>query len=224
MFNVQFDFDYKTFKATKRKELHFTEPQRQKIMYACRELSIYSKLVTVSSKLRSRIIDTLFGSASEKQIDSQLKFLNNVINNSSNTVTFVDGSPRRVRVKVNPNNLDAPQKIMDKPYSKEKMSHAVAWVHTLPGTGAPRNPGEYHVGSGYRIILGKAFNPDDSVFSNMGVIYHELSHKILGTNDHCYGEKECIKLRGTAKGIKNADNFNWFLQKFAKAYSRGVRI
>jgi len=223
MFKIQFDYDYETFKLTKKKELHFTEPQRRKITNACRELSKYSKLVIISSKLRSRIIGKYFGAGYANQIDNQLKLLNNVINNGSKTVTFVDGSPRRVRVKVNPHNLDAPQKIMDKPYSEAKMDSAGAWVHTLPGTGAARKPGEYHVGSGYRIIFGKAFNPNDPVFNNMGVVYHELTHKVLGTNDHCYGEQNCENLKGTVRAIKNADNFNFFLQKFAKDYLKGLR-
>jgi len=110
-----------------------------------------------------------------------------------------------------------------KPYSKEIMAQAGAWVHTLPGTGATRKPGEYHVGSGFHIILGKAFNPHDRVFSNMGMIYHELTHKILGTNDHCYGKQECKALKGTVRAIKNADNFNYFLQQFAEDYTKGMR-
>ena len=224
MFKVQFDFDYEAFKLTKKKELHFTEPNRQKITSACRELSKYSRLVITPSKLRSRIIDEYFGAVYNKQIHNHLILLNNVINNGSKTVTFVDGSPRRVRVKVNPHNLDAPQTIMKKPYSKEVMDGAGAWVHTLPGTGAARKPGEYHVGSGYRIILGKAFNPADPVMYNMGVLYHELTHKVLGTNDHCYGKQNSKKLKGTARAIKNADNFNFFLQKFAKDYSKGLRV
>jgi hypothetical protein len=224
MFNVRFDFNYEISKWTRRRKLHFTEQNRQKITSSCRELSKYSKLVITPSKLRSRIIDEYFGAVYQNQVHNHLKLLNNVINNSTKTVTFVDGSPRRVRVKVDPHNLDAPQTIMKKPYSKKVMERAGAWVHTLPGKGTARKPGEYHIGSGYRIILGKAFDHSDPVFYNMGVIYHELTHKILGTNDHCYGERNSKSLKGTARAIKNADNYNFFLQKFAEDYSKGLRV
>ena len=224
MFKVLYDFDFEAFRSTKKKELHFTEPVRLKIMSACRELSRYSRLVISPSKLRSRIIDEYFGVAYEMQLHSQLILLDNVINNTSKTITFVDGSPRQVRVKVDPNNIDAPQKIMDTSYSKEIMAQAGAWVHTLPGTGAARKPGGYQAGSGYRIILGKAFNPHDRVFLTMGVIYHELTHKILGTNDHCYDKQSCKALKGTVRAIKNADNFNCFLQHFAEDNLRGLRV
>ena len=224
MFNVNFDFDYEKFRSTKKKELHFTEPTRKKILAACNELSKYSRFVINTPKLRSRIIKEYFGTIHEAKVNNQLILLNNVINNSAKTVTFVDGSPRRVRVKVNPHNLDAPQTIMDKPYSKKVMARAGAWVHTLPGTGAARKPGEYHVGSGYRIIFGKGFSPADPIFYNMGVVYHELTHKVLGTNDHCYGKANSLGLKGTPRAIKNADNFNWFLQKFATEYKKGLRM
>ena len=223
MFKIQFDFDFEAFKSTGKKELHFTEAGRIKITAACNELSRYSRLVIMPSKLRSRIIDDFFGAIYEMQVHMHLTLLSNAISDGSKTVTFVDGSSRQVRVKVNPNNLDAPQKIMDTPYSKAIMAQAGAWVHTLPGTGSARKPGEYHVGSGFRIILGKAFNPYDPVLENMGVIYHELTHKILGTNDHCYGEQNCRALKGTARAIKNADNFNYFLQQFAEDYTKGMR-
>jgi len=58
----------------------------------------------------------------------------------------------------------------------------------------------------------------------MGVIYHELTHKVLGSNDHCYGKQSSKALKGTASAIKNADKFNYFLQQFAEDYLKGLRV
>lgn len=233
MFVVRFDFDsveyqqnINKYEKLKTKPYHFTETGRKNIKEACTILARLSKLVIRSSKLRNRLLRENFGTDSNTTLTRNLTLLNNVINNPSRTVTFVDGSNRRVRVKVDPQNLDNPQRLMNKPYSKAVMDGAGAWVHTLPGTGAPRKPGEYHVGSGMRIILGKAFSSFTTKYQRAGVIYHELTHKVLGTNDHNYKIKECKALasKNTPKAMKNANNYYFFIKEFGEQYDRGVRV
>lgn len=232
MFVVRFDFDFeeyqkniKKYEQLKTKPYHFTEAGRRNITEACTILARLSKLVIHSGALRNRLLRENFGTDSNTTLSRNLMLLNNVINNQSRTVTFVDGSNRRVRVKVDPQNLDNPQRLMDKPYSKAVMNRAGAWVHTLPGTGAPRKPGEYHVGSGMRIVLGKAFVSFTNKYERAGVIYHELTHKVLGTNDHTYDINVCKKLAktNTAKAMKNANNYYFFIKEFGEQYDRGIR-
>ena len=56
--------------------------------------------------------------------------------------------------------------------------------------------------------------PPTGANSKMGILTHELSHDIVRTNDHAYGQSACKML---AKGapydaIDNADNFEYFLE------------
>ena len=77
-----------------------------------------------------------------------------------------------------------------------------------------------HVGSGYRVILGNWFLGDpDPIEGAAQTVYHELTHKVLGTRDHVYGK---IKCRGLAaaqqqKAITNADNYGFYAVSFIKA-------
>ncbi len=74
-------------------------------------------------------------------------------------------------------------------------------------------------GSGYRVIMGKHFLADpDPIESAAQTTYHELTHKVLATKDHCYGK---IKSRGLAtfaqdKALANADNFGFYAVSFIK--------
>jgi len=232
MFTVRFDFDYDEYKRnitryqqTNTKPYHFTEVGRRNITEACTTLARLSQMVINSGPLRNRLLRENFGTDSNATLSQNLILLNNVINSPNRTVTFVDGSNRRVRVKVDPQNLDNPQSLMDTPYSQAVMDNAGAWVHTLPGTGAPCKPGEYHVGSGMRVILGKAFPAFTNKYERAGCIYHELTHKVLGTNDHEYDETKCknMALTNIAKAMKNANNYYYFIKEFGNNYDTGVR-
>jgi hypothetical protein len=225
MFEVYFDFDYEDYKKNiakykRQKTLpyHFTEPQRRQIYDACKLLPRLSGLATQKSPRRDSLLRQFFGTDNDPSLGRHLRLMHSVISSSAKRVIFVDGSKRRVRVRVNPYNLDAPQVLMDTPYPASKMKWAGAWTHTLPGNGSPRKPGDYHVGSGYRIILGQAFPFGSGKRILAGVVYHELTHKILGTNDYKYGERACWQLARTnsAKAIKNADNYNFFISRLGR--------
>ena len=217
MFKVRFDFDYEEFKrnASYReqgtKPFQFTPEERLAITRACGMLRVMSQRATVSDRLRNRLLDEYFHTHDDATLVLNLTLLNDKIQDQSRTVTFVDGTNLHVAVKVDPQNIDGPQRPMA-PMTDEQMAGAGAWVHTLPGTGVPYSLRERHVGSGYRIILGPAWSRLATHFERAGTIYHELSHKIVGTNDHAYGEREC-KLLELDRAIKNADNYNYFLQE-----------
>lgn len=227
MFTVKFDFDFdeykknvKTYKLNHTKPYHFSELARSQIRDACALLGIIAQQVVLRSPARDSLLREYFGTDTDATLMNNLKRMNDVINGDDNAVTFVDGTDRHVAVKVDPQNLDNPQKLMDTPYGDAVMKNAGAWVHTLPGTGAPRKPGEYHVGSGYRIILGRAWSRcATDIYERAGVIFHELTHKVLGTNDHVYGKTKCKGLvtnKEIAKTMKNADNYNYFVEELAK--------
>ena len=50
--------------------------------------------------------------------------------------------------------------------------------------------------------------------SKMGILTHELSHAILSTDDHVYGQSQCQDLArdNPAYAIRNADNFEYFVE------------
>lgn len=228
MFKVRFDFDLEEYKKHKKqydkmrtKPYYFGSGGGQKqIEEACMLMAKLSSMVVRPAPLRDRLLERWFGKADKGMLTRHLTLLDNVIADPDRSVLFVDGRKRHVRVKVDRHNLDAPQELMATPYDDTKMDGAVAWVHALPGTGAPRQPGEYHVGSGIRVILGRAFDGYSSKLGRAGVVYHELSHKILGTNDHTYGELNCEVTAKTnsARAVKNADNYRCFLMDFHKEY------
>lgn len=136
-----------------------------------------------------------------------------MIQDRERKVTFVDGSASHVQIKVNPNNLEEYPKSRT-PMTTEEMAGAGAWVHTLPG-GASRH-GAYHAGSGIRIVLGPAWSQVATLRSRAATIYHELTHKILGTNDHRYGEFAC-KCLPKEMARRNADNYCLFIEEYMQA-------
>lgn len=77
----------------------------------------------------------------------------------------------------------------------------------------------HQAGSGYRVVMGQAFLGDpDPIEGACQTVYHELTHKVLGTKDHCYGK---VKSRGLAtmqpeKALTNADNFAFYAVSFIK--------
>ncbi len=49
--------------------------------------------------------------------------------------------------------------------------------------------------------------------SAMGTIVHEMSHLVLGTEDHVYGMKSCTELT-PGERVENADNFKYYTERF----------
>ncbi|MFM0123437.1 M35 family metallo-endopeptidase [Paraburkholderia sp. RL18-101-BIB-B] len=77
----------------------------------------------------------------------------------------------------------------------------------------------HHAGSGYRIIMGKWFLADpDPLEGAAQTIYHELTHKVLKTQDHVYGKIKCRGLSATnqAHALTNADSWAFYALSFMK--------
>lgn len=166
-----------------------------------------------------------FRSSSQFEISEvfrKLEAMDDVISDGDRKVTFVDGTNRQIRIKMNPNNINdypswlpEPRTEEEKKKAKEEVKSIEAWVYPLPG-GARRH-GTYHVGSGFRLILGPTIFFAGTPQSHAATIYHELTHKILGTNDHYY-EDDC---KGVPRNvaITNADNYCLFIREYMKANS-----
>jgi uncharacterized phage infection (PIP) family protein YhgE len=73
-----------------------------------------------------------------------------------------------------------------------------------------------HVSSGLRIFamneIINAIKNNDRV-EKLNYVYHEISHKVLGTVDYKYGASACEKLALDAPGqaVRNADNWGYFI-------------
>ncbi len=50
--------------------------------------------------------------------------------------------------------------------------------------------------------------------STLGTIIHELSHLTLGTVDHCYGMRSCVRTLSDAQKLNNADNYKYYSEVF----------
>jgi hypothetical protein len=81
-------------------------------------------------------------------------------------------------------------------------------------------PTRAHTGSGMRIYLGKEYFDSKNFFQNSPfgmdmaqTIYHELTHKVLGTNDHWYGAARCRREAKAQplKARRNADSFAYMV-------------
>lgn len=71
-----------------------------------------------------------------------------------------------------------------------------------------------HQGSGFRVYLGKDYFKTGVVDRERAqTIYHELTHKIIGTNDHFYEAGNCRAQakKGNLQCRRNADSFGYFV-------------
>lgn len=226
MFQVAFDFDFKEYQSklaqyqrTNTKPYHFSAQERDLITKACELLGRASARVILPLRdpVRDLLMTAYFGAQSDQERSLMLlnlKALDGVIQDQGRKVTFADGSDRHMQIKMNPNNIDQYPTWRSAPMTTQEMEGAGAWVHTLPG-GAPSH-GAHHVGSGMRIILGQAWSQIGTLRGQAATIYHELTHKILGTNDHQYGEIPCKRLpKDMAR--RNADNYGLFIEEYMRA-------
>jgi hypothetical protein len=80
-------------------------------------------------------------------------------------------------------------------------------------------PTQAHAGSGMRVYLGNAYFASQKFFTvspfsmdMVQTIYHELTHKVLGTNDFYYGTSLCRReAKSQPQRVRqNADTFGYF--------------
>jgi hypothetical protein len=141
-----------------------------------------------------------------------------VIIDTTRTVTFVNALGTQLRVHYNPDNiLQSPVPIAPTPV--KEMEGYYAWVFPLGMQAFPsgkmltKKDPLAHAGSGMRLYLGyqTLMAPRVDDLDLIQSIYHELTHKVLATNDHDYGEEPCKSLISDGRALENADNYGFFL-------------
>ena len=81
---------------------------------------------------------------------------------------------------------------------------------------------QHQAGSGYRVICGRPFIMDSTPHYASTTLYHELTHKVFKSKDHCYGEELCRALARSnpEQAMDNADNYAYFvISLFSKKFS-----
>ena len=73
-----------------------------------------------------------------------------------------------------------------------------------------------HYGSGMRIMVVWKTHVGNTYSYLAQTMYHELSHKVGGTQDHNYNEQMCksFATNAPATAVTNAENFNLFLREY----------
>ena len=187
---------------------------------ACREVARRSGLAVEFTRPKTRAaMEEWFGTADNGDIWANIWRLHKVISDDSRTVTFVNAVGKILRMDYNPNNIaDEPTPSPPELMTHKAMAGTAAWVYpTNAGAGTHQPISDstplFHVGSGMRLYLGNATVSQAPI--NFGelvqTIYHELSHKVIGTNDHIYGYNESKGLIADGRALKNADNYGYFL-------------
>ncbi len=157
-----------------------------------------------------------FGSADDATLKENLTRMNLVVQDAVRTVTFVQASGLDLRVDYNPLNALAPPTLWPptKPNNPADRGAFYGLAYPVDATKLGESMTKGHVGSGMRIYLGRAyFSEGYTSLERPQTIYHELSHKVLATNDHVYGSDKCRALArsNSAEAITNADNYGYFL-------------
>lgn len=220
MFNVRFDGS---------KGSVFPNNEQASTIWACQQVDAFSTLA-VQFPAAAMILWFGAGADQDATLKDNLKRMNTVIKDNMRTVTFVEATGVDLRVSYNPENALQP------PVHHDVLKEP---VFNRPDPSPPKPPGpdagqfygfafptnatmpyetkgvtSGHVGSGMRIYLGtNYFSTGQNSLERPQTIYHEMSHKVLATNDHEYGAAECqqLALNNAAKARKNADNYGYFV-------------
>ena len=146
-----------------------------------------------------------FGAADRVALTSKLRKMSAVIADSNRTVTFVNRTGGSLGVA----HTSIYEKKLLPPDKKENLDGVVAYAHPVDRRDEPGPKKTVsHVGSGMRIYLNDVFFTLEERL-RAATIYHEMTHKVLATNDHAYDDADCQNLATSdpAKAIDNADNF-----------------
>lgn len=154
-----------------------------------------------------------FGSATNGTLKSNLERMAGILDDSGRTLTFVNASKKGLKVSYNPDDISEAPKLLDKALTKSEMSGVFGYAFPVKNDCAGKDNPLFHVGSGMRIYLGPQFFSTGDNWERLQTVYHELTHKVLGTNDHEYGPKACRELAtlDPQKAMINADNYGYFV-------------
>jgi hypothetical protein len=156
---------------------------------------------------------TWFGAADRTVLLRRLRAMDTVIKSNQRTITFVNRIGGVLKVKYH--SLYQPE-LMPKDSPGEGLGDAFAYAFPVDrrsefGTG---NTGGVlsHVGSGMRIYITDRYFAA-SAADRASTIYHEITHKVLATEDYSYEEADCLSFAATpARAMRNAENYGFFLR------------
>ncbi len=155
-------------------------------------------------------ISKWFGAANRVTLRENLKRMRLIINDvkqERRTITFVNRSGKKLRVEYK--SLYNP--VPSTPVDVDKVCYAYAFPVDRRNENLGLHDTLAHVGSGMRIYLSKNYFDLPDV-ERSATMYHEMTHKVLATEDYRYDEEPCRNLTATPeKAIKNADNYTLFL-------------
>lgn len=156
---------------------------------------------------------TWFGAADRTVLLRRLRAMYNVVNAGERTITFVNRIGGVLKVKYNSlYNCE----LMDEGSPGEDLNGVYAYAFPVDrrnefGSGSTGGLLS-HVGSGMRIyICNEYFGANDA--ERASTIYHEVTHKVLATEDYSYDEDDCLAFAAQpAKAMRNAENYGFFLR------------
>jgi len=175
----------------------------------------YARMLTMADRTlgHGAPLVTWFGAADRDMLMRRLRAMHTVVHAPNRTITFVNriGGVLKVEYKSLYN-----AQLMPENSPGVDLQGVYAYVFPTDrrdefGTG---NTGGVmsHVGSGMRIYLAdEYFSGDDA--ERASTIYHEVTHKVLCTEDYSYERDECLSFAATpAKAMGNAENYGFFLR------------
>jgi hypothetical protein len=186
----------------------FSQAQQNEIEAACMDMQRRA----VRTLDDGAPIAAWFGAADRNQVLRKLGMMKSVVEDAGRTVTFV----YRAGGKLGVTHTDVYTKHLN-PIGQEtplQGSGIVAYAFPVDrryGESGPKSTIS-HVGSGMRLYLNDVFFTLAPVMK-AATIYHEMTHKVLATNDHCYDPVACRMLaaRSPNQALDNADNFAHYL-------------
>ena len=154
-----------------------------------------------------------FGASDRARLFRYLRMMAAVVRDPNRTLTFVNriDCPLKVEYK----SLYNPQLV---PVGSDGFDLGLTFAYAFP-TDRRSEPGPMgasgllsHVGSGMRIYIANNFfrAPDNE---RAWTIYHELTHKVLATEDHSYERADCLRFAADKDGgisMNNAENYGLF--------------
>lgn len=177
-------------------------------------------LATAYATMEARIDATLqegaamvrwFGAADRTVLFRNLKMMAAVIRDPARTITFVNRIDGTLKVEYDSVYVS---QLMPVGSPGNSLKDTFAYVFPVDRRYRDVMPGANdlvsHVGSGMRIYIGGSYFGAPAE-ERAWTIYHELTHKVLATNDHSYDRATCLRFASTpAIAMNNAENYGFF--------------
>ncbi|WP_157937740.1 M35 family metallo-endopeptidase [Oceaniglobus roseus] len=183
----------------------FNANQQQVIETACQTMAAMSQRAIIAP----RNMALWFGAGQNAIVTPKLRMMEAVIADTARTVTFVNRAGGQLGVQ----HTDIYTKTLLAPGNFQDLTGVVAYAHPVDRRDEPGPKRTIsHVGSGMRIYLNDVFFQLDAT-ERAVTVYHELTHKVLATNDHAYDPGPCqaLAINNPGQATDNADNFALFV-------------